>query len=348
MSDLYKRPDSKYYWWTSTYKGRRLRISTKMTQKHLAIKIQNQFDLNIVNGDLGFIGIINKSSIEVEKYIFQYLVFIETRKSENTFKITKGVLNKFLEYTKLNGITNLVELSVMSIDNFIDWLNCASKTKKNYLGIIRLMLDHAVIEELVPTNVAKNATLPKVISKNIHRQLEPIDLKLIFEFAGKWELYYQFLYYTGLRAGDIGILTYGNINREKRSIIGLIRKSRRIHEFPLNEQLINIIQFDNHNNEPIFPDIYTKNENQLNSRLAKPRKHLQSILRLNNRPKATLHSFRVTYNNSLRDLGLSIEDRQILLAHSSSETTKIYTHPNPELAREFINKIPTYGRTIDE
>lgn len=36
-------------------------------------------------------------------------------------------------------------------------------------------------------------------------------------------------------------------------------------------------------------------------------------------------------------------DIQILLAHASSETTKIYIHPNFELASEYINKIPTFN-----
>ena len=38
--------------------------------------------------------------------------------------------------------------------------------------------------------------------------------------------------------------------------------------------------------------------------------------------------------------GLSIQDRQVLLTHTASETTKIYTHPNFELAAEFINRLP--------
>ena len=67
---------------------------------------------------------------------------------------------------------------------------------------------------------------------------------------------------------------------------------------------------------------------------------MQTILNAFGRPTATLHSFRVTFNNTLRDLGLAIQDRQVLLAHSSSETTKIYTHPNIELAREYVNRIP--------
>ena len=69
---------------------------------------------------------------------------------------------------------------------------------------------------------------------------------------------------------------------------------------------------------------------------------MQSILTLNGREKATLHSFRHTFNNSLRDLGLKIENRQVLLAHASKSTNKIYTHPYFDLASQYINKIPMY------
>lgn len=348
MSSLYKRPDSKYYWWTSTYKGRRLRVSTKMTQKHLARKIQNEYDMSLMTGDLAFLGIANKSSLEISKFIFDYLMFVESRKSENTLLITNGVLRKFQEFLQEVGVRYIDEISVKTIDDYIDWLNCSPKTKKNYLGIIKLLLEHAIVGELIKVNPAKKATLPQIVSKNLHRQLEPVDLSLIFEFAGIWELYYMTLYYTGLRAGDVAMLTYGNIDRKKKAIVGYIRKSRRIHEFPIAETLLEQISMDNSDDAPIFPDVYANSDRQLNNRLEKPRKHLQTILRLNGRPKATLHSFRVTYNNSLRDLGLSIEDRQILLAHSSSETTKIYTHPNFELARKYINMIPVYEKLIND
>ena len=70
---------------------------------------------------------------------------------------------------------------------------------------------------------------------------------------------------------------------------------------------------------------------------------MQSILKAAGRGHATLHSFRHTFNNTLRDMGLPIEDRQKLLAHASSDATKIYTHPNFELARDFVNRIPKYS-----
>ena len=70
---------------------------------------------------------------------------------------------------------------------------------------------------------------------------------------------------------------------------------------------------------------------------------MQALLKAKGRPKATLHSFRTTFNNSLRDLGLEMEDRKALLTHSSSETTKIYTHPNFDLAKEWIDNLPDFS-----
>ena len=73
---------------------------------------------------------------------------------------------------------------------------------------------------------------------------------------------------------------------------------------------------------------------------------MQELLKIGGRPKATLHSFRNTFNNTLRDLGLGIKDRQILLAHSSSQMTKVYTHPNFDLALDYVNQLPSYGKEI--
>ena len=41
----------------------------------------------------------------------------------------------------------------------------------------------------------------------------------------------------------------------------------------------------------------------------------------------------------LLELGMEIEDKGKLLAHASTITTKIYTHPNLEVAKELINKL---------
>ncbi len=42
-----------------------------------------------------------------------------------------------------------------------------------------------------------------------------------------------------------------------------------------------------------------------------------------------------------------LKDRQILMAHSNSETTKIYARPNFELTAEFINRSPEWFNVTD-
>ena len=91
---------------------------------------------------------------------------------------------------------------------------------------------------------------------------------------------------------------------------------------------------------PLFPTLYSDSESTLNDKLFTPRNYMQSILALNGREKATLHSFRNTFNNSISDLGLKIEDRQVLLSHASS----IYKHPNFDLASQYVNKVPMYDK----
>jgi len=205
------------------------------------------------------------------------------------------------------------------------------------------MMDQAVKEKVIKENPCKAVTLPTITKVDKHRYLEDTDLKIIFENSGKWDSFFKFLYFTGLRAGDVAMLKYENIDLTKNAIVSLVRKSRRIHEFPLADDLIKLIPISKDKALTLFPDLYAESNRKINDNLAKPRKYLQKILNNNGRPNATLHSFRTTYNNILRDLGLSIEDRQILLAHSASETTKIYTHPNFDLAKKYINKIPEIG-----
>jgi len=345
MSTLYKRKNSPYFWWTTYYKGRKLYKSTGLTQKHLAKKVQNQWDLNIALGEFNFLGRIGHTVIRVSDYIRQYLNFLEERKSINTLLITKGVLSKFQTFLEIKNVRMLGDISVTVLDEYINWLKCAPKTKKNHIGIISLMLEQAIKEDVIHANNAKRATLPRILKKERHRLLEPIDLEIIFRNAGGWHLYYSLLNLTGLRAGDVAKLCYGNIDYKKKAIVSFIRKSRRIHELPLAESLIRLISSKETDSTPLFPGIYSESERKLNDNLLKPRSYLQTLLEANGRPKATLHSFRVTFNNTLRDMGLSIEDRQILLTHSSSETTKIYTHPNFELAAEYVNKLPVYGKS---
>ena len=55
MSALYRRPRTPYWWWKERYNGETFYKSTKMTNKSLAKKITQQWDYNLMIGDLPFL-----------------------------------------------------------------------------------------------------------------------------------------------------------------------------------------------------------------------------------------------------------------------------------------------------
>ena len=345
MSKIYKRKGSPFYWYETYIRGRRVRKSTRVSKKTLATRIQDEWDIMKAKGDYSFIGRNSDSILSnglTSSYITTYLAFLENRKSENTHAIAKGVFKKFQEYLAEDGTQMMDDINVSHIDGYIDWLTIASKTKKNHLGVISIMFKQAVREGIVSQNPCDLATLPKIIHKERHRMLDSDDIELIIEKSGKWKLYYAFLLYTGLRAGDVAMLSYESLDINGKSITQLIRKVRKVYQLPLADVLIDEIGNIEGKVGPIFPTLYNENESKLNDRLANPRKFMQKILSDAERPKATLHSFRHAFNNLLLAQGLAIQDRQTLLAHSSSDTTKIYTHPNAEVAANYINQLPNY------
>lgn len=348
MSSIYKRKNSSKWQWAAYYKGIKLRKSTGLKKKHLAEKVRDQWDLNLALGDLSFLGFSVGPSLILKEYIFEHLKFIEKRKSDKTLVTTKGVLSNFEEFLVKKNIFRLDEINVKAVNGYLDSLKVAPKTKKNHLVVISGMLKQATIEGLIRKNPARQATLPRIITTDLHRLLEPIDIKIIFNGAGHWKPYYAFLLYTGLRAGDVALLKRKNIDLKEGAIVSLVRKSRRTHKFPLAKALLDYLPPHMEPEQPLFPRLYTHSERTLNDNLAKPRKFMQSLLEAHDRPHATLHSFRHTFNNALRDLGLRIEDRQALLGHASSAINKIYTHPNFELASDYVNKIPTYLNEASE
>ena len=278
---------------------------------------------------------------DIDAFMDEYLK-VRSRVSINTHNTSRAVTSRFKRFLKARGICSIRDISIKALDDYIDHLDIAAKTKHNHIKEIKIMLNRAVAENLLDSNPTEHVTLPKIVKKNLHRHLEPVDLQIIFGSAGSWRLYYDFLFRTGMRAGDVAMLSYGNIDRKRSAIISLIRKSRRIHEVPLSNVLFNSIGYGK-KDEPLFPALFADTERKLNDNLAKPRHYMQALLQAKGRPKATLHSFRTTFNNTLRDLGLEMDDRRALLAHSSSETTKIYTHPNFDLAKKWVDRLPEFS-----
>jgi len=316
-------------------------MSTGMRKKSVAVQVKNSWDMMLFTGDLSFTKKKGLPANDINVFMDEYLN-VRSRVSENTYNTARAVTARFECFLKTVGIQSISELTIKVLDDYIDYLDLAPKTVHNHLKELKIMLKRAVVDDLLDINPAEHATLPKIVKKDQHRMLEPIDLKIIFEGAGSYKLFYEFLYYTGLRAGDVVMLTYKDLDFKHSSIKSLIRKADRFHELPLADELLCKIVKGN-KLDPLFPTLYANTKKKVNNNLARPRLFMQALLQTKGRPKATLHSFRTTFNNTLRDLGLDMDDRRQLMTHSSSETTKIYTHPNLDLAKKWIDRMPRFS-----
>lgn len=350
MSCLYRRKGNpKYVQWTAYYQGEKLRKSTGQMDMEEAKRVQAQWDEQLRYDDTSFLGFKLSAPTSIEEYINDHVSLLKGVISTNNYHNTKSELYRLRVFLHSMKITNIREITPRIMKYYLlEKINSGKspKTIKNHFGFISILFDSAVDDDIIHKNPVKKIKKPKIKENKPHRELEQIDLDIIINNESEYQLYYQFLLYTGLRAGDAALLKYGQIGYygEIPIINVYIKKSDTFTTLPLSNVLLKKLDLNKQTDEPIFPNLYDENPIRLNWKYTKARIYLQELLKKKNRPKATLHSFRVTFNNVLRNLGLSIEDRQVLMAHSASKVTKDYTRTNVPLSAEMINKIPDYSK----
>ena len=98
MSALCKPTGNKYYRWEKTHNGKRYTKSTKMTSKTLAKKIAQQWDLNLMMGDLSFLGLSSNSNQTIHQYINEYLKDLSYKSnSQKSLKTSQSHLCRFAD-----------------------------------------------------------------------------------------------------------------------------------------------------------------------------------------------------------------------------------------------------------
>ena len=107
MSRLYKRKRSPHWVYDSSFRGKRLRISTGMRQKIHAQKVQCEWDMKLFKGDLSFIKNTIQMQNNVDAFMDEYLK-VRSRVSSNTANTANSVLNRFKRFLKQEGICSKI------------------------------------------------------------------------------------------------------------------------------------------------------------------------------------------------------------------------------------------------
>jgi len=324
MAKLYKRNN---IWCITDGKGpSRKRFSLHTTNKRVAERIYQKY---VDNKELKKWGLDPDPEDRILSEFFQEYKATHVKVHSYSWSTRqRQVINNFLAFVEVELIS---DVTPGIINNYIQHRSRVVKPKTINMEIDALtaIFEYAVNLNYIKSNPFKSPaiTLPKVRERHFPL-FTPAQIEEILSWE-KYTLYYKTLLLTGLRAFDCASLTSANIDPVNQVISVQAQKTGNISFIPIHPAIQEIVGREG----PIFssnPKQFKKNAYE----------YLKKRVRNNNwDPGLTLHSFRVTFNNLLRDNGLSFDDRKALLGHSTSEVHAIYTRPNLEFTRGIINQI---------
>ena len=99
MSSLHKQKGYSCWYWSAYYKGKRLRKSTRLSQKSLAKKIQQKWGWMLANDDLSFYGNTTVLGPDINAFMDEHLK-VRKRISINTYNTARTVVNSLTAYLK--------------------------------------------------------------------------------------------------------------------------------------------------------------------------------------------------------------------------------------------------------
>src|SRR3989344_4289693 len=240
-------------------------------------------------------------------------------------------LNKLSEELKLRKYSGMTEKSYSSIiRSFIqselgprDFLLKYSDKSRSYIrsAYFALKFFHENVlnqkfDEKIP--LAKNkGKLPIVLNKDEVNKMFESTLNL------KHRLVLMFLYYTGVRVGEIVNLKWEDIDFQRSTIHLKTAKGEKERVIFFHEKLKSFIEYFNLKKEGyVFLSNFGKKYDDRTVQLIVKNAARKSGIS----KRVTPHTLRHSFATHLLEAGADIRHIQKLLGHASLQTTQIYTH----------------------
>lgn len=277
---------------------------------------------------------------------------INQAKSVNSIKSYSRDLKKYIEYLYENKITDVEQISLKIINDFINELN----EKYEKTSINRLKTSIKVFHKFLSfkydlENPAENLEIKKNPKRlPIYCTNEEID-KIIGSFSDEENDFFdktilETIYGLGLRISECCNLKLSDINLND-GMIRIIGKGQKERIIPIPFKTLETIKYYYNNIRHLFLK-NKKSDFLFINKLGRPLKvrYVQLMLKkkcecLNIDKKITPHKLRHSYATHLLDGGADLRSIQELLGHTDIKTTEIYTHLELEKVRKkYLNAHP--------
>ena len=207
------------------------------------------------------------------------------------------------------------------------------RTVQNRLSPIKVMLNDAVADGLIPDNPALKVKRPTAgPSSREAFTLEQFN-KLLEVATGEWHLLILVAGLTGQRLSDCLRLRWDDIGS------GVIRfrraKNKDIHAVPIHQNLQEAICTPREG--VLFPELSSWMGLDA-SKVSKGFKKIKESAGIKT-PSLTFHSLRHMLSTELNRMGVSDITRMRLVGHQSARVSAGYTHTDLAMATEAINKV---------
>jgi integrase len=336
-----------YYVWFMDQRGKRKKVSTRCKRKGDAFRFLQHFR------EEEYERIQKTKRILLSSFAQEYLQYAKSNLAQRTLNIHKFALNRFIS---LVGDIPMVSVTPRHFDQYKTFRsNMTNGLRSNNsqlvkpitvnidLRALRACFSTAVRWQLIPKNPfsgLKHMFVPQqspvfCTKQDVERLLATINenwLKEIIVFA----------ILTGMRRGEIVNLRWTDVNMQRRTILvatnpTFTTKQGRRRVIPLNDTAFYLLQ--SRQGKGASDYVFTLNDKKIfDAWITHAFKKAVRTAKLED-DRIHFHSLRHTFASWLVQDGVSLYEVQLLLGHSSSRVTEVYSHLQPEMRHDTVNRI---------
>lgn len=376
MASLWKQSRSKY--WTACFTdkdGRRLKKSTKETDRRKAQKIADEYEKaararrtarqvrkviaelhkDITNEEL--------PTLSVRDFVARWVGRKESTVAESTIKFYKSATNRFLTFLGEKAGRDIGEIARDDITAFRDSeaKRVAAKTANHELKCIRMLFKDAKRDSLIPEDPTEFVETVRMGAAKKREVFSLDQLRAMVAVADdEWRSMIYFGLYTGQRLGDIARLSWDNIDLDAGEVRLVTGKTGRTQTIAMAEPLkahIETLEAGDDPSQPLHPRAFDIVENQgktghLSNQFADL---LASVgLREKKTHKSTgkgrdakreriglsFHSLRRTATTLLHEAKVPAAVAQEFIGHDSKEIHEVYVSIGRDALKKAAKKLP--------
>jgi len=377
MASLTKRATSVF--WVACFtdaNGRRLKRSTKTTDRKLAQKIADQFELatrskrtamqarNVIASLHREITGTDLPETSTKDFIVQWL---EERKPEveaSTLKFYRSALDRFqtmLAEKSQEPIAAVTKSDILAFRNAEAEVT-AAKTVNHKLKVLRMLFKSAKRDSLILEDPTEFVDTLKRTTEGTKKAFSVPQLRELLALADpEWKSMILAGIYTGQRLGDIATLAWESVDMRQNCIRLRSRKTKAHLVIPIAEPLRNALirQKAAHSESAyVHPKAAATYQRQAGSSglsnqfavlvaqagLRPKQPHRKKDSARDDRTKESsglsFHSLRHSTVTLLKEAGVPHAVVMELVGHESKSVSQIYTHVGDEALMQAIDKLP--------